>query len=128
MTQDPKKRPNWLGKDKNPSGPPPSEPPPSEPPSSAEDAGDDDENLPPWLRQSASPVKRVTPPKGGGGSDAPDWLSGADVEPPKSYKIGGTELPSEYFAAGDQLPDTFDTEMTFDSWMAEQLENRREKD
>ena len=125
MTQDPKTPPPWM------KGSGDNQPPPSEP----EDAGANaDEDVPPWLREDAAPslprVRRVTPPpQEEGGDELPPWLAGADEpEKPKTFRIGGVELPEEYFAAAEELPDTLDTEMTFDSWMAEQEEAKREKD
>lgn len=133
MTQDPKKLPSWLSGDKQP----PNEPPPSEPPPSDAPDDGDDANVPPWLRNEQPPkppqpskVKRVSPPPDREGTGSlPPWLAGADEEAkPKSYKIGGTELSEDYFADADNLADSADTGMTFDTWIADQEESRREKD
>lgn len=127
MTQDPKKLPAWLKNAKKTEEPPPSEPPSSE-------TGTNDADVPPWLRDEVPPppskVRRVAPPPDRQGTgDLPPWLAGAEEEAqPKSYKIGGTELSEEYFAAADALPETTDSGMTFDAWIAEQAEAKREKD
>ncbi|MFN8450753.1 MAG: hypothetical protein U0521_19765 [Anaerolineae bacterium] len=119
MTLDPKKLPPWMRKDK------PKEPEKQEPPG-------DPVDMPPWLRDDFVPepkVKRIAPqhPDEAGGD--PPWLSEIpEVEEPKSYKIGGTELSAEYLAGGDELADTVDSGMTFDAWMAEQEESKRVKD
>ena len=139
MTQNPKKRPNWLrGKNKaeEPSPqqtPPPKDtPPPVEPPEAS--IPEDDAALPPWLRKDAPPpppapsrVRRLAPPPPDQPGGIPPWLAGIEEEP-KSYKIGGTELSEEYLKGGDELPDSLDSEMTYNSWMADQLESKREKD
>ncbi len=139
MSQDPKKLPGWLrGKGKKQEeAPPQSEPltpePPQQdvPPSSA-----DSSDLPPWLRGeqppapatgSTSKLRRLSaqpPPEQQG--ELPPWLAG--MEESKSVKIGGTELSEEYLKSADELPDTLDTEMTYDSWMAQQVESKRVKD
>ncbi|MCZ2098097.1 MAG: hypothetical protein LC121_17875 [Anaerolineae bacterium] len=101
-------------------------PPPSSPDS------DSQVDLPPWLRDDFVPeskVRRIAPvnPESSGGD--PPWLADIpEVEEPRSYKIGGTEISAEYLAGGDDLPDTLDSEMTFDAWMAEQEESKRVKD
>ncbi len=137
MTQDPKKLPAWLRKEsankKKSSPPPPAAPPPSDPP---EDAAN--EEIPPWLREDlpeaappappSSGLRRLAPPPENGedqGEVAP-WLRGLDE--PKSYSIGGTELSEEYLAGGDELAASDESELTFDLWMAEQTESKREKD
>ncbi|MBI1258764.1 MAG: SH3 domain-containing protein [Chloroflexi bacterium] len=139
MTQDPKKLPNWLRGKKKAEAPPPQQtpppkdvPPPVEPPEAS--APDDDSALPPWLRKDAPPppptpskVRRLAPPPPEQPGGVPPWLAGMEEEP-KAYKIGGTELSEEYLKGGDELPDTLDSEMTYDSWMADQLESKREKD
>ncbi|MEP7293530.1 MAG: hypothetical protein ABI835_17220, partial [Chloroflexota bacterium] len=133
MTQDPKKLPSWLtGGDKKPKNEPPPAPEASKPNSGSDDASAD---IPPWLREDLPPpsrVKRVAPPppqEQQGEGDLPPWLAGADQPAqPKSYKIGGVELSEEYLSGGDALPETLDSEMTFDSWMADQVESNREKD
>src|SRR5262249_30968997 len=120
MTQDPKKLPNWLNK----ASP---EPPKSEPPPSSEDAGED---VPPWLREEQPPapskIKKVASPKPEPPGESAPWLQGLEAN--KSYKIGGTELSEEYLSKGDELPEALDSELTYDSWMAQQLESRRVKD
>ncbi len=118
MTDDPKKLPPWLRKKQQSQAP--EEPPP-------EDAAPD---LPPWLREDAvaPKVKRVSPPNPDEQQgELPPWLKGM-AEPPKSYTVGGTELSEEYLAGGDELPDSLDSDLTYNSWMAEQVESKREKD
>ena len=108
-------------------------PPPAEPP--LDSASSDDSALPPWLRKEPPPppppepskVRRLAPPAPEQPGGIPPWLAGIE-EGPKSYKIGGTELSEEYLKGGDELPDSIDSEMTYNSWMADQLESKREKD
>ncbi len=133
MTFDPKKPPSWMS-GKKPKPEPEKkqpEPPPDTPP---------EDDLPPWLRPDASPtpaeppptptVKRIAPvqpPTDENGM--PPWLAGAeDDDKPKTYKIGGAELSEEYLSAGDELADSLELEMTYDSWLADQIESKREKD
>ncbi|NUQ04823.1 MAG: SH3 domain-containing protein [Anaerolineae bacterium] len=110
-------------------------------------SGDDSEaNLPPWLR-SAPPTP--TPPKPAPqesadkpviprlsprqtGDDAadesvPPWLRGLQAPEEKRFKIGSMEVSSEFFDSADELADSVDSEQTFDNWLAEQVESKREK-
>ncbi len=129
MTQDPKKSPQRR-QGKQPDDLP------MKPPSSEELENDSvDADLPPWLREDSlredtpppPKVKRLAQSSQEPEGDLPPWLAGIEDQP-KSYNIGGAELSEEYLSGGDELPETINSEQTFDAWMAEQEESKRVKD
>ncbi|MDZ4768201.1 MAG: hypothetical protein SGJ24_03665, partial [Chloroflexota bacterium] len=105
------------------------------------------EELPPWLRGGATPpppadsappaptagaIPRLAPRKSAGDAPAddpsvPPWLRG--LQPPEEKKviIGGKEVSMEFFNEADSLANDSNTDMTYDAWLADQVESRREK-
>ncbi|MBK8024561.1 MAG: hypothetical protein IPK19_24815 [Chloroflexi bacterium] len=111
---------------------------------------EDDASLPPWLRNAPvgpskpagkepgaeqPPAKPVIPRlvrRQSGAQEQPDesvppWLRGLDGPEEKKLKIGGTEVTNDFFDSADELADSQDSDLTFDSWIAEQAEAQREK-
>jgi hypothetical protein len=105
----------------------------------APDSGDDESALPPWLRGDAPPpveppapssIPRLAPRQPAPGDDdpsVPPWLRG--MEPPEEKKvvIGGKEVSMDFFDDAESLAQDSNTDLTYDAWLAEQIESRREK-
>jgi uncharacterized protein YgiM (DUF1202 family) len=91
-----------------------------EPPAAEEEAVDINE-APEWLA-GAGQAPDI--------SDIPEWLRDAEPAPrgPVSMVDDTGNLSSDWLASGSELPDTADSEKTFDEWMVEQAELEREPD
>lgn len=63
-------------------------------------------------------------------NDVPDWLRDAEVPPrqPASMVDDTGQLSPDWLASGSELPETADSDKTFDEWMVEQAELEREPD
>ncbi|MAS34784.1 MAG: hypothetical protein CL610_12305 [Anaerolineaceae bacterium] len=96
------------------------------PASSEEDAADEpadsDDDIPDWLREDSTTPEEAEPEQPA--TDLPEWLRGADV----TMTDDTGALSSEWLASGSELPDTADSEKTFDQWMLEQTERERVPD
>ncbi len=70
--------------------------------------------LPPWLQDE--PATSDDPL-----DDVPDWLLGLDDVQTEAtpYTVGG-KLSEDWLAQGEALPETNETELTFDEWAAQQ--------
>lgn len=96
----------------------------SEPPAESEPASDD---VPDWLAgESVTPAADEDIDI----NDVPDWLKGAEPAPrqPASMLDDTGKLSDDWLASGSELPDTADSEKTFDQWMVEQAALEREPD
>jgi uncharacterized protein YgiM (DUF1202 family) len=61
--------------------------------------------------------------------DVPDWLMDADDEIPEENKFApGGKLSAEWLAQGEGLPETSDSELTFDQWVVKQAAAERVPD
>ncbi len=109
--------PDWLrasepaAEDQPPSGDP--SPPPDD---SAGEFAPPPDDVPAWLRDS----DELTTPEASQ-EEVPDWLLGLDEEQAdqQPYTVGG-ELSADWLAQGDALPETSESDLTYDEWQAQQ--------
>lgn len=101
-----------------------------------------DENLPDWLKADTSgfAVQQPEVPADAEESgwepdesreplmDVPEWLLGLEDEAaaPAPFVDETGELSAEWLAQGERLPDHVESELTYDEWLAQQLEAERE--
>lgn len=81
------------------------------------------EDIPKWLEKSDSGADEI------GVEDVPEWLR--DSLPPArevSMLDDTGQLSADWLAKGAELPDTVESEKTFDEWMVEQAEAERVPD
>jgi|GEM_PF-3484252 len=106
--------------------------------------------LPPWLRGDPEPSKNEAPatppasasslprlsnrkdaPAAGAPSaddeSVPPWLRGLPPPEQKTFMIGGTEVSREFFDDAESIPETENSSLTYDQWLANQIEDKREK-
>lgn len=84
----------------------------------------DIDDAPDWLK--TTPPEPVPDPI----MDVPDWLMDADEEPPEeetNFAPGG-KLSAEWLAQGEALPETSDSDLTFDEWAVKQAAAERVPD
>ncbi|NDJ59516.1 MAG: hypothetical protein GYB67_00235 [Chloroflexi bacterium] len=99
-------------------------------PDAAPSADDDDDDIevPGWLNDEASAAPDDQP-----AVDLPPWLVGIEADEENAQQLAaqafdGGDQPSEaWLAAGDNLADSAESDITYDAWMAQQLEAQREK-
>ena len=102
-------------------------------------------DLPPWLQdddddssssQSStsnpppSSPKPITPPPPKRAEGPSPWLAGLDEEGEeveRSEMLKGSSINQEWLASAQFLPDSAETELTYDEWYARQQESKREK-
>ena len=97
----------------------------SEPPAPVEEEATDISEAPDWLTGTPSAAAEDVDI-----NEVPDWLRGADQPPrqPASMVDDTGQLSSDWLATGSELPDTAESEKTFDQWMVEQAALEREPD
>ncbi|MBZ0300395.1 MAG: hypothetical protein K8J31_11660, partial [Anaerolineae bacterium] len=79
---------------------------------------------PDWL-QAAAPSEEAVDI-----NEVPDWLQGVEEPPrrPASMVDDTGQLSSEWLASGAELPESMESEQTFDEWFVEQAERERVPD
>ena len=98
-------------------------------------------DLPPWMRaeDDASEEAPSTPPQPeppeppAAEPELPPWLAGLDEDltgtaPTSEPEIRIPGVSHEFLASGDELPDTLDTDQTYDAWAEQLYEENRVRD
>ncbi len=89
--------------------------------SAAEETEDDDG----WVQPSAPPEPRPS----AGDYNLPPWLMGADNEQDQGMFLDATgQLSEAWLHSGDQLPETHESDITYDEWMAQKEAAQRPRD
>ena len=83
------------------------------------------EEMPDWIKADTSQLENDPL------NEVPDWLVGLDAEEaaqagPSRFVDETGELSAEWLAQGEALPDHVESELTYDEWLAQQLEAERE--
>jgi uncharacterized protein YgiM (DUF1202 family) len=93
-----------------------------------ESAKQTSQEVPDWLSNPVEPPP--DDPHAAWRDATPDWLRDAQPAPrqPASMVDDTGQLSSDWLASGSELPETADSEKTFDEWMIEQAALEREPD